>query len=68
MEKEVFVYADLEGNVGWAPMGFAPIRPNWDGLFRFLEMGAMNGQDIGVVSNYPEFTIPQRATSQHPTK
>lgn len=27
------VYADVNGNIGWAPMGFAPIRPNWDGLF-----------------------------------
>jgi penicillin amidase len=26
------VYADLRGNIGWAPRGFAPIRPNWDGL------------------------------------
>jgi penicillin amidase len=26
------VYADLKGNIGWAPTGFAPIRPNWDGL------------------------------------
>ena len=27
------VYADVSGNIGWAPMGFAAIRPNWDGLF-----------------------------------
>ena len=26
------VYADVKGNIGWAPAGFAPIRPNWDGL------------------------------------
>jgi penicillin G amidase len=26
------VYADVNGNIGWAPRGFAPIRPNWDGL------------------------------------
>ena len=26
------VYADVKGNIGWAAMGFAPIRPNWDGL------------------------------------
>ena len=26
------VYADVKGNIGWAPMGFAAIRPNWDGL------------------------------------
>jgi penicillin amidase len=27
-----FVYADVDGNVGWATSGFAPNRPNWDGL------------------------------------
>lgn len=26
------VYADTKGNIGWAPSGLAPIRPNWDGL------------------------------------
>jgi penicillin amidase len=26
------VYADVKGNIGWTPRGFAPIRPNWDGL------------------------------------
>ena len=27
-----YVYADVRGNIGWIPAGFAPIRPNWDGL------------------------------------
>jgi penicillin G amidase len=26
------VYADVKGNIGWSPRGFAPIRTNWDGL------------------------------------
>jgi penicillin amidase len=26
------VYADVQGNIGWAPAGRVPIRPNWDGL------------------------------------
>lgn len=26
------IYADIKGNIGWAPRGFAPVRPNWDGL------------------------------------
>lgn len=25
-------YADTAGNIGWKATGFAPIRPNWDGL------------------------------------
>lgn len=27
------VYADTKGNIGWAPGGMTPIRPNWDGLY-----------------------------------
>lgn len=27
-----YLYADVAGNIGWAPSGLAPIRPNWDGL------------------------------------
>jgi penicillin amidase len=27
-----YVYADVNGNIGWIPAGLAPIRPNWDGL------------------------------------
>jgi penicillin amidase len=26
------VYADIDGNIGWAPGGMAPVRRNWDGL------------------------------------
>ena len=26
------VYADVKGNIAWTPRGYAPIRPNWDGL------------------------------------
>lgn len=26
------VYADTKGNIGWAPGGMTPVRPNWDGL------------------------------------
>ena len=27
-----YVYADVSGNIAWHAAGFAPIRPNWDGL------------------------------------
>jgi penicillin G amidase len=30
--SENFVYADVGGNIGWLPVGRAPVRPNWDGL------------------------------------
>lgn len=26
------VYADVDGNIGWITAGFAPKRPNWDGV------------------------------------
>lgn len=26
------VYADPGGTIAWLPVGFAPVRPNWDGL------------------------------------
>jgi len=26
------VYADAGGTIAWMPVGFAPVRPNWDGL------------------------------------
>jgi penicillin amidase len=27
-----YLYADVRGNIGWAPSALAPVRPNWDGL------------------------------------
>ncbi len=29
---ENFVFADREGDTGWAGFGLSPVRPNWDGL------------------------------------
>ncbi|MCA1817618.1 MAG: penicillin acylase family protein [Acidobacteria bacterium] len=30
--SENFVYADVDGNIGWQATGLTPIRPNWSGL------------------------------------
>src|SRR5439155_21023153 len=30
--SENFVYADIDGNIGWVAAGLAPIRHGWDGL------------------------------------
>jgi penicillin amidase len=27
------VYADTTGRIAWLPVGYTPVRPNWDGLF-----------------------------------
>lgn len=51
------VYADVKGNIGWAPMGFAPIRPNWDGLLpvpgdgRYEWAGAWSSDQLPRVYN-----------------
>ena len=51
------VYADVKGNIGWAPMGFAPIRPNWDGLLpvpgdgRYEWAGHWNGDQLPRIYN-----------------
>ncbi len=45
-----FVYADVDGNIGWIPAGRIPRRPNWDGLTPVpgdgrYEWGAFLAQD-----------------------
>jgi len=53
------VYADVEGNIGWAPMGFSPIRPNWDGLLpvpgdgRYEWAGQWSGDQLPRVYDPP---------------
>jgi penicillin amidase len=51
------VYADMNGNIGWAAGGLAPIRPNWDGLLpvpgdgRFEWAGRWKGEQLPRVYN-----------------
>ena len=53
------VYADVQGNIGWAPRGFAPIRANWDGLLpvpgdgRYEWGGKLNGDQFPTTYNPP---------------
>jgi penicillin amidase len=53
------VYADVEGNIGWAPMGFSPIRSNWDGLLpvpgdgRYEWAGQWSGDELPRVYDPP---------------
>jgi len=53
------VYADVNGNIGWAPAGFAPIRPNWDGLLpvpgdgRYEWAGRWSGDKLPRIYNPP---------------
>jgi penicillin amidase len=45
------VYADIQGNIGWAAAGRAPIRKNWDGLMPVpgdgrYEWAGFHGKDV----------------------
>jgi penicillin G amidase len=66
------VYADIDGNIGWAPRGFAPIRPNWDGLLpvpgdgRYEWAGRLTGEQFptrynpssGYITTSNEMNLP----------
>jgi penicillin amidase len=66
------VYADVKGNIGWAPRGFAPIRPNWDGLLpvpgdgRYEWAGRLTGDQFptsynpapGYITTSNEMNLP----------
>jgi penicillin G amidase len=66
------LYADTEGNIAWLPAGFAPRRPNWDGLMpvpgdgRFEWRGALRraefpqrvNPDRGFLSTSNEMNLP----------
>jgi penicillin amidase len=51
------VYADTNDNIGWAPGGLTPVRPNWDGLMpvpgdgRYEWQGFLAGRDLPSVEN-----------------
>ncbi len=45
------VYADVQGNIGWAASGRAPMRKNWDGLMPVpgdgrYEWAGFQGKDV----------------------
>jgi len=54
------VYADTKGNIGWAPGGVTPVRPNWDGLMpvpgdgRYEWRGFLSGDQLPSAFNPKE--------------
>jgi penicillin G amidase len=68
------VYADVKGNIGWAPMGYSPIRPNWDGLLpvpgdgRYEWAGHWSGDQLpraydppsGYITTSNEMNLPPK--------
>ena len=53
---ENLLYADVEGNIGWQPVGRVPIRPNWDGLLPVPGDGRFE---------WAGFTEPERLPHEH---
>jgi len=53
------VYADVEGNIGWKPVGLVPRRPNWDGLLpvpgdgRYEWDGFLDADELPLELNPP---------------
>ena len=53
------VYADIKGNIAWTPRGYAPIRPNWDGLLpvpgdgKYEWSGKWSGAQLPLSYNPP---------------
>ncbi len=53
------VYADVKGNIAWTPRGYAPIRPNWDGLLpvpgdgKYEWSGTWSGAQLPLRYNPP---------------
>jgi penicillin G amidase len=51
------IYADVHGNIGWAPGARVPVRPNWDGLLpvpgdgRYEWHGFLTGKQLPVQHN-----------------
>jgi penicillin G amidase len=54
------VYADTQGTIAWLPVGFMPVRPNWDGLLpmpgdgRFEWAGVLDPDLLPRIVNPPK--------------
>lgn len=53
-----YLYADTVGNIGWAPSGLAPIRPNWDGLMPVPGDGRYEWADFRSMDALPRVFNP----------
>jgi penicillin amidase len=55
-----FVYADVEGNIGWIPAGLVPRRDNWDGLMPAPGDGRYEWRGFRGQDELPSLYNPQR--------
>lgn len=64
-----FVYADVEGTIGWVAAGLTPRRAGWDGLLPVPgAAGQFEWQGYLAVSDYPQHFNPSEhwlATANH---
>jgi penicillin amidase len=72
------IYADVAGNIGWAPGALTPVRPNWDGLLpvpgdgRYEWRGFLAGRDLpskynpaqGWIATANEMNLPAGYAAQ----
>ncbi|WP_293856183.1 penicillin acylase family protein [uncultured Alsobacter sp.] len=52
------VYADVSGTIAWIPAGFAPVRPNWNGLLPVAGDGRYEWQGFLDPALMPEKVDP----------
>jgi penicillin amidase len=55
-----FVYADVDGNIGWIPAAFMPRRRNWDGLMGAPGDGRYEWDGFVTQDELPSLYNPER--------
>ena len=53
------LYADVHGTIAWLPAGFAPRRPNWDGLLPVPGDGRYEWRGVWRPSDLPQRVNPK---------
>ncbi len=53
-----YLYADVQGNIGWAPSAIAPVRPNWDGLMPVPGDGRYEWAGFRTADEFPRLLNP----------
>ena len=62
------VYADIDGNIGYKPVGLFPKRTNWDGLYRCPATDATSGTATSTWTPSPRNSIRSADSSPRPTR
>lgn len=54
------IFADTKGTIAWHPSGYAPIRPNWNGLLPVKGDGSYEWQGFYKSSQMPKSVNPNK--------